>query len=109
MDDPKAQRLVSALRDADAVILASPAYHGGLSGLLQTALDYVEELRADERPYLHMRAVGCIVCVNGPQGIGTSPTSMRSITHARRAADAARRGINTSIVSIDEAGAVLGS
>jgi FMN reductase len=105
MDHPKAQRLVSALRDADAVILASPAYHGGLSGLLKNALDYVEELRADERPYLHMRAVGCIVCANGPQGIGTSLTSMRSIAHALRAWPTPLGvGINTSIVSIDEAG-----
>jgi FMN reductase len=104
-DHPKAQRLVSALRDADAVILASPAYHGGLSGLLKNALDYVEELRADERPYLHMRAVGCIVCANGPQGIGTSLTSMRSIAHALRAWPTPLGvGINTSIVSIDEAG-----
>ena len=104
-DHPKAVRLVSALRDADAVILSSPAYHGGLSGLLKNALDYVEELRADPRPYLHMCAVGCIVCANGPQGIGTSLTSMRSIAHALRAWPTPLGvGINTSVVSIDDAG-----
>jgi len=104
-DHPKAVRLIAALRNADAVILSSPAYHGGLSGLLKNALDYIEELRFDPRPYLDMRAVGCIVCANGPQAIGTSLTSMRSIVHALRGWPTPLGvGINTSVVSVDEAG-----
>jgi FMN reductase len=105
-DHPKAIKLIAALRSADAVILSSPAYHGGLSGLLKNALDYVEELRNDPRPYLNMCAVGCIVCASGTQAIGTSLTSMRSIVHALRGWPTPLGvGINTSVVSVDEDGA----
>jgi FMN reductase len=102
---PKAARLIAALREADAVVLSSPAYHGALSGLLKNALDYVEELREDERPYLDMRAVGCIACAFGPQGIGTTLTSMRLIVHALRGWPTPLGvGINASQVSLDERG-----
>ena len=102
---PKAARLIAALRGADAVILSSPAYHGGLSGLLKNALDYVEELRGDPRPYLNMCAVGCIVCASGTQAIGTSLTSMRSIVHALRGWPTPLGvGINTAMVSFDANG-----
>ena len=105
-DDPKVRRLVSALRDADAVILSSPAYHGVLSGLLKNALDYVEDLRGDTRPYLDMRAVGCIVCAYGPQAIGTTLMSMRAIVHALRGWPTPMGvGVNTSVASFDENGA----
>ena len=94
--------VIAALRGADAVILSSPAYHGGLSGLLKNALDYVEELRGDPRPYLNMCAVGCIVCASGTQAIGTSLTSMRSIVHALRGWPTPLGvGINTAVVSVD--------
>jgi hypothetical protein len=39
---PKALELVSALRDADAVVVSSPGYHGAISGLVKNALDYIE-------------------------------------------------------------------
>ena len=34
-----AQALVDALRCADGIIIATPAYHGGVSGLVKNALD----------------------------------------------------------------------
>jgi FMN reductase len=76
--------LIEAVRDADAVIIATPGYHGGVSGLVKNALDTLEELRADERPYLDGRAVGCIVTAYGWQAAGTVLTSLRSIVHALR-------------------------
>jgi multimeric flavodoxin WrbA len=36
----KATALLAALRDADAVVVGSPGYHGGVSGLVKNALDY---------------------------------------------------------------------
>ncbi len=54
--------MVDSIRQCDGLIVATPAYHGTLSGLVKNALDYLEELRDDERPYLDGRAVGCIVC-----------------------------------------------
>jgi FMN reductase len=41
-------------------------------------------LRADSRPYLDGRAVGCIVTAYGWQAAGSVLTSLRSIVHALR-------------------------
>ena len=76
--------LIEAVRAADAVILATPGYHGGVSGLVKNALDTLEDLRADGRPYLDGRAVGCIVTAYGWQAAGSVLTSLRSIVHALR-------------------------
>jgi FMN reductase len=80
----KARRLVDALAKCDAVIIASPGYHGGPSGLIKNALDYVEDLREDVRPYLDGRAVGCIACASGWQASTTTLVALRSIVHALR-------------------------
>jgi FMN reductase len=77
-------RLISAVRRAEGLIVASPGYHGGPSGLVKNALDYLEELRTDERPYLDGRAVGCIVCAAGWQATTTTLVSLRSMVHALR-------------------------
>lgn len=81
---PAAQRLVEALRAADGIVVATPGYHGGISGLVKNALDYAEELRDDERPYFEGRAVGCIVCAYGWQATTTTLVSLRSVVHALR-------------------------
>jgi len=77
-------QLIEAVREADAIIIATPGYHGGVSGLVKNALDTLEELRADDRPYLDGRAVGCIVTAYGWQAAGSVLTSLRSIVHALR-------------------------
>lgn len=81
---PEAQKLLAALRDCDGVVLASPGYHGSMSGLIKNVLDYVEDLRSDRRPYFDARAVGLIVCAYGWQATGTTLTAMRSVVHALR-------------------------
>lgn len=83
-DDPRATSLIQALREADGVILATPSYHGSVSGLLKNAVDYAEELRQDERVYLQDRAVGCIVCAEGAQALGSTLNALRSVVHALR-------------------------
>lgn len=65
-------------------VISSPAYHGGLSGLVKNALDYVEDLRDDPRPYLEGRAVGLVVCAAGWQATATTLVALRSIVHALR-------------------------
>ena len=82
--EEKVARFIAALRDADGVIIASPGYHGSISGLLKNAIDYIELLRDNERPYFEGRAVGCIVCAAGWQATGTTLMSLRSIVHALR-------------------------
>ena len=78
------QEFVEAVRHADGLILASPGYHGGISGLVKNALDLLEDLRDDPRCYLDGRAVGCIITANGWQTIGSSLMALRSIVHALR-------------------------
>ena len=81
---PQEIALVEALREADGVIIATPSYHGSLSGMVKNALDYTEDLRTDIRPYLESRAVGCIVCAEGPQAMGATLAALRAIVHALR-------------------------
>ncbi|MBL1083576.1 NAD(P)H-dependent oxidoreductase [Streptomyces actinomycinicus] len=81
---PQARRLLSAIAGADGLVLASPAYHGGISGLVKNALDHVEELREDTRPYFSERAVGCVAVAHGWQGAVTTLAALRDVTHALR-------------------------
>jgi FMN reductase len=81
---PAAAPLVEAVRAADGVIIATPGYHGGMSGLVKNAIDHLELLRDDARPYLEGRAVGVIVSAAGWQACGTTLVSVRSAIHALR-------------------------
>ncbi|MFC4608485.1 NADPH-dependent FMN reductase [Streptomyces maoxianensis] len=81
---PPARRLVAELAAADGVVLATPAYHGSVSGLVKNALDHVEELRDDVRPYLSGRAVGCLAVAHGWQGAVSALAALRDVTHALR-------------------------
>ena len=82
---PKAAELVGALRDADAVIVASPGYHGAVSGLVKNALDYIEDLREGPRVYLDNTPWGCITCAYGWQAAVGTLGQLRVIGHALRA------------------------
>lgn len=81
---PAALRLLQALRRADGIVIASPGYHGGISGMIKNAIDYTEDMREDARPYFDGRSVGLIICANGDQALGTSLIGLRSIVHALR-------------------------
>jgi FMN reductase len=106
--DPAAQILVQKLRQSDGIIIASPGYHGGLSGLVKNALDYVEDMRGDDRPYFDGRAVGCISGAAGWQAAATTLVSLRSVVHALRGWPTPLGVcINTSNVSFDESGACI--
>lgn len=103
--DPRAAHLVRLLRRADGVILASPGYHGSISGLLKNALDYIEDMRGDAQPYLDGRAVACIVCAYGWQATGTTLTALRSIVHALRGWPTPLGvGINSAVTGFGEDG-----
>ena len=80
----KSLELVQAIRECDGLIVASPAYHGSLSGLVKNALDYTEDLRADKRVYLDGIAVGLIACAGGWQAGAQTLAALRSIVHALR-------------------------
>lgn len=79
-----AGHLVAVLRRANGIIVASPGYHGSLSGLIKNALDYAEDMRDDPLPYFEGRAVGLIACAHGWQATGATLSALRSIVHALR-------------------------
>lgn len=81
---PQALRLITEVASADGVVIASPAYHGTVSGLVKNALDYLEELRGDARPYLSDRAVGLLAVGQGWQGAVSTLGTLRTVTHALR-------------------------
>jgi FMN reductase len=84
IDDPAAGPFLDALRRADAFVLASPGYHGQLSGLVKNALDYTEELRDDERPYFDGCVIGTIAVAFGWQAAVNTLTALRQVAHALR-------------------------
>lgn len=79
-----AEHFIEQIRVCDGLLIATPGYHGSFSGLIKNALDYIEDLREDERPYLTDRAVGCIVTAAGWQATATTLIDMRSVVHALR-------------------------
>ena len=79
-----AERLIAEARRCHGLVIASPGYHGTISGMIKNAIDYIEELRADPAPYLDGRAVGCIACAYGWQATGTTLVALRSIVHSLR-------------------------
>lgn len=81
---PVAAEFIEAVRGADALVLGSPAYHGGISGTMKTALDYLEELRGDRRVYLAGMPVASVVTGAGWQGVSSALSHIRDVVHALR-------------------------
>lgn len=103
-----AQRLADELRRADGIIIASPGYHGSVSGLVKNALDYVEDLRDDDRSYFDGLAVGCIATGAGWQAIVATLSQLRTIAHALRGwPTPLGAAINSTQKIFDDAGEVI--
>ena len=85
MDEhPAVVRLLAAARRADGLILASPAYHGTMSGALKNALDYFQFLAHDVPPYLDGRAIGVLSTGAGTQAAVQTVNALRDVVHALR-------------------------
>lgn len=101
----QARRLIDLVRSADGVVIASPGYHGSISGMIKNALDYIEDTATDARPYLDGRAVGCIACAYGWQATGSTLAALRAIVHALRGWPTPLGvAANTSLKLFDETG-----
>jgi FMN reductase len=82
---PGEAALVAAVREASGLILASPGYHGNISGLVKNALDLLEDTARDEaRTYLSDLPVGLIATAYGWQATGSTIAALRAIVHAFR-------------------------
>ncbi|WP_159830561.1 NADPH-dependent FMN reductase [Novosphingobium sp. TCA1] len=78
------RELVDAVRACDALVIGSPGYHGGYSGLVKNAVDLLEDLRADTRVYFDGMPVGLVVTAAGWQACGTTLSALRDVVHAMR-------------------------
>jgi FMN reductase len=76
---------VDTVRRCHGLIVATPGYHGSLSGPIKNILDVLEETARDPTPYLDGRSFGCIVVAHGWQACGTTLVTLRSIAHGLRA------------------------
>jgi FMN reductase len=99
---------VGAVREASALIIASPGYHGNISGAVKNALDLIEETARDpRRPYLADVPVGLIATAHGWQATGSTIAAMRSIVHALRGWPTPfAAAINCQTVRFDDEGGV---
>jgi FMN reductase len=107
---PAELEFVEAVRGASALIIASPGYHGSISGVVKNALDLLEETAKDDRPYLADLPVGLIATAYGWQATGSTIAALRSIVHALRGWPTPFAAtINTQITKFDEQGGVTDS
>ena len=101
----EARDYVEAVRRADALVISSPGYHGTVSGLVKNALDYLEELRGDQRPYLDGRAVALVAVARGWQASVATLGTLRQVVHALRGwPTPLGLSINSSATTFDDAG-----
>lgn len=99
------QELADAIRRADGVIVASPGYHGSISGVIKNALDTLELTRTDADPYLSHKPVGTIITADGWQAAGTTLMALRAIIHALRGWPTPfGAALNAGVGLFDEAG-----
>lgn len=107
----QALRLLDLAQRADGLIIVSPGYHGGLSGLVKNALDYLEDLREAPRgAYLDGRAVGCIAVAHGWQAAVGTLHQLRQVVHSLRGWPTPFGAVvNSSEVRLDDPAAVPAS
>ncbi len=78
------RRLIGALREADAVLISTAAYHGTLAGVTKNALDFTQFLGQDEHPYFEGKVVGLISTAGGEQAATNANAAMVNTVHALR-------------------------
>ena len=78
------RRFVEAVREADALILSTAAYHGTLAGITKNALDFAQFLAREEQPYFDGRIVGLISTAGGDQAATNANGAMINVVHALR-------------------------
>lgn len=103
---PEERDFVDTVRQASALIIASPGYHGSISGVVKNALDLLEETARDpHRPYLADMPVGLIATAYGWQATGSTIAALRSIVHALRGWPTPfAAAVNSQVTKFDDEG-----
>lgn len=76
---PNVLRLREKLRGADAIVLGTPEYHGGMSGVLKNALDLCDSTEFSGK------AVGLVAVSGGALGGWESMSQLRTVLRALHA------------------------
>jgi FMN reductase len=79
-----AERLVKAMRGADAMLWSTAAYHGTLAGVTKNALDFAQFMAWDEKPYLQDKVVGLVATAGGDMAAVNAINAMVNVVHALR-------------------------
>ena len=79
-----AERLVEAMRGADAMLWSTAAYHGTLAGVTKNALDFAQFMARDEKPYLQDKVVGLVATAGGSMAAVNAINAMVNVVHALR-------------------------
>lgn len=71
------QRLV--MEEADGIILTTPEYHGGMSGVLKNALDHLGQMHFSGKPVLSVSSAGGAVGVSSLQQMQATVRNLHGI------------------------------
>jgi FMN reductase len=85
-ETPEQTEFIQAAGTADAIVLGTPAYHGGVSGLVKNALDHLGDFEGSGGG--RIAPVGVVVS-------GTDPLSVFNTVRAARDISARMRGVPT--------------
>jgi azobenzene reductase len=77
--DPHVSELYAKFLEADAIVLASPEYHGSMSGVLKNALDHLGFEHFDGKPVLAVASAGGAVGVSTLTHIQTVVRNLHGI------------------------------
>jgi FMN reductase len=79
-----AERLVEAMRGADAMLWSTAAYHGTLASVTKNALDFTQFMARAEKPYLQDKVVGLVPTSGGDMAAVNAINAMVNVVHALR-------------------------
>ena len=75
---------IDRVREADAMIWSTGAYHGSLPGVMKNAIDFMQFLADDATPYLDKKVIGLIATAGGDIAAINTTNAMVNIVHALR-------------------------
>ena len=78
------ERLVEAMRGADAMLWSTAAYHGTLAGVTKNALDFAQFMARDEKPFLQDKVIGLVATAGGGMAAVNAINAMVNVVHALR-------------------------